>query len=142
MTPGKVDIKLIDFGSSCFRTEILHTYIQSRYYRAPEVFLQMAYGPEIDVWSAGCVMAELYLGYPLFPGENETEQMALIVAALGLPPPGMFSQPRSEVFFNHRRELRFDLASAQRKLWHMFQPLAVAVPEAGFRDLLARMLTW
>ena len=49
----------------------MYTYIQSRYYRAPEVILGVRYSPAIDMWSFGCVIAELWTGYPLFPGENE-----------------------------------------------------------------------
>jgi serine/threonine protein kinase len=39
----------------------------------------------IDMWSFGCIMAELYLGYPVFPGENEVEQMAMFMEVLGKP---------------------------------------------------------
>ena len=46
-------------------------YMQSRFYRSPEVLLGIPYGHPIDIWSLGCILAELYTGYPLFPGENE-----------------------------------------------------------------------
>lgn len=39
----------------------------------------------IDMWSFGCIMAELFLGYPVFPGENEVEQMAMFMEVLGKP---------------------------------------------------------
>lgn len=68
--PQKSKIKIIDFGSSCFDHEIIYSYIQSRYYRAPEVTLGVAYNSMIDVWSMGCILAELYLGTPLFPGDT------------------------------------------------------------------------
>jgi serine/threonine protein kinase len=61
-------IKVIDFGSSCFSDERVYTYIQSRFYRSPEVILGLPYGCEIDMWSFGCILAELLTGYPLFPG--------------------------------------------------------------------------
>jgi dual specificity tyrosine-phosphorylation-regulated kinase 2/3/4 len=60
--PTKSTIKLIDFGSSCFENERLYTYIQSRFYRSPEVILGMPYGMPIDMWSFGCILAELYSG--------------------------------------------------------------------------------
>src|SRR5690606_5233286 len=66
---GKTGIKLIDFGSSCFLDEKLYTYIQSRFYRAPEIILGIEYGCEIDMWSFGCILVELYSGIPIFPGE-------------------------------------------------------------------------
>ena len=63
-SPTKSAIKLIDFGSSCFENERLYTYIQSRFYRSPEVILGMPYGIAIDMWSFGCILSELYTGVP------------------------------------------------------------------------------
>ena len=62
-------LKIIDLGSSCLNNNYITTYMQSRYYRAPEVVLQLkSISQAIDVWSAGCIFAELYLGIPIFPG--------------------------------------------------------------------------
>ncbi|CAG8730073.1 17122_t:CDS:2, partial [Racocetra persica] len=52
--------------------------IKSRFYRSPEVILGMTYNMAIDMWSLGCILAELYTGYPLFPGEGEQEQLAYL----------------------------------------------------------------
>ncbi|KAJ2439203.1 serine/threonine protein kinase, CMGC, dual-specificity [Coemansia sp. RSA 2424] len=96
---GAYQIKVIDLGSSCFETERVYTYIQSRFYRAPEVILGLAYGTGIDVWSLGCIVVELLTGYPLFPGENEREQLATIVEVLGPPPAYMLERaPRCAEF--------------------------------------------
>jgi dual specificity tyrosine-phosphorylation-regulated kinase 2/3/4 len=57
--PSKSAIKVIDFGSSCFEHEKIYTYIQSRFYRSPEVILGMNYHMAIDMWSLGCILAEL-----------------------------------------------------------------------------------
>ena len=84
-TPTKSGIKIIDYGSSCFEHEIVYTYIQSRFYRAPEIMLGIPYSQAIDMWSFGCIMAELYSGIPLFPGESEKEQMSLLLETLGVP---------------------------------------------------------
>ena len=62
---SKNNVKVIDFGSSCFDNDKLYAYIQSRYYRAPEVILGLGYNPQIDMWSFGCVLAELYAGIRL-----------------------------------------------------------------------------
>jgi len=59
---GKYEIKLIDFGSSCFSNEKLYSYIQSRYYRSPEIILGLGYDVQIDMWSFGCLIVELYKG--------------------------------------------------------------------------------
>ena len=82
---GKTGIKVIDFGSSCFKNEKIYSYIQSRFYRAPEILMGLNYGLEIDMWSFGCIIAELYTGIPIFPGENEKEQMALFMEYLNVP---------------------------------------------------------
>ena len=62
--------QVIDFGSSCFEGEQVYSYIQSRFYRSPEVMLGLRYATPIDMWSLACILAELYTGYPLFPGTH------------------------------------------------------------------------
>ena len=84
---GRSGIKVIDFGSSCYEHQRIYTYIQSRFYRAPEVILGAKYGMPIDMWSLGCILAELLTGYPLFPGEDEADQLACIIEIFSLPPP-------------------------------------------------------
>ncbi|TPX70368.1 hypothetical protein SpCBS45565_g01845 [Spizellomyces sp. 'palustris'] len=94
-------IKVIDFGSSCFEDEKIYTYVQSRFYRSPEVILGISYNASIDMWSLGCILTELYTGYPLFPGENETEQLACIMELKGLPPPTLLDRStRRKNFFD------------------------------------------
>ena len=81
-------LKLCDFGSAkrLVRGEPNVSYICSRYYRAPElIFGATDYTPAIDVWSAGCVIAEVLLGKPLFPGESAVDQLVEIIKVLGTP---------------------------------------------------------
>ena len=62
------------------------SYICSRYYRAPElIFGTTDYTCQIDVWSAGCVLAELLLGQPIFPGDSGVDQLVEIIKVLGTP---------------------------------------------------------
>ncbi|KAF6778264.1 hypothetical protein AHF37_02335 [Paragonimus kellicotti] len=91
---GRSGIKVIDFGSSCYESQRIYTYIQSRFYRAPEVILGFKYGSAIDIWSFGCILAELLTGAPLFPGEDEGDQLACIIELLGMPPQKLLDQCR------------------------------------------------
>lgn len=81
------ELKIIDFGSACQLHYPIYSYVQSRFYRSPEVLLGWPrYDSKIDMWSLGCVAAELFLGIPLFPGQNEMNMVARIVEMLGDPP--------------------------------------------------------
>eukprot|EP00842_Homolaphlyctis_polyrhiza_P006037 jgi/Hompol1/6434/HPOL_004982-RA len=91
-------IKIIDFGSACHQHQTLYTYIQSRFYRSPEVLLGLPYTSSIDMWSVGCIAAELFLGLPLFPGSSEFNQISRIVEMLGVPP--LYMCERSKVAHN------------------------------------------
>ena len=77
---------MIDFGSSTLERGQILTYIQSRFYRAPEVILGIPITRAIDIWSFGCILAELYTGSPLFAGEDEKEQLMCMMELLGPPP--------------------------------------------------------
>ncbi|GMJ11322.1 yeast YAK1-related gene 1 [Hibiscus trionum] len=80
-------IKIIDFGSACMEERTVYSYIQSRYYRSPEVLLGYQYSTKIDMWSFGCIVAELFLGLPLFPGASEFDLLRRMVKILGSQPP-------------------------------------------------------
>ncbi|KAF5923994.1 hypothetical protein HPG69_010426 [Diceros bicornis minor] len=82
LDPDTAVLKLCDFGSAkqLVRGEPNVSYICSRYYRAPElIFGATDYTSSIDVWSAGCVLAELLLGQPIFPGDSGVDQLVEII---------------------------------------------------------------
>ncbi|KAF4603946.1 regulator of ime2 [Pleurotus pulmonarius] len=88
LNPATGVLKLCDFGSAKILKsgEPNVSYICSRYYRAPElIFGATNYTTNIDIWSTGCVMAELMLGQPLFPGESGIDQLVEIIKVLGTP---------------------------------------------------------
>jgi serine/threonine protein kinase len=85
-------IKLIDFGSACFEGQTSHTYIQSRFYRSPEVLVGLPYDSAIDMWSLGCVAAELFLGLPILPGVHEHDQLSRICEMISRPSDWMLDQ--------------------------------------------------
>jgi len=143
--PTKSGIKVIDFGSSCFDDERVYTYIQSRFYRSPEVILGIPYDMAIDMWSFGCILAELYTGYPLFPGENEVEQLACIMEVMGLPPTRMLEQgTRKKMFFDTSNVPRIVPNSRGKKRWPSSKDLASALrtTDMKFVEFLAGCLRW
>lgn len=99
------NIKVIDFGSACHERQTVYTYIQSRFYRSPEVLLGLPYSAAIDIWSLGCIVAELFLGLPLFPGSSEYNQITRIIEMLGQPPSWMLEMGKqSGDFFEKSME--------------------------------------
>jgi dual specificity tyrosine-phosphorylation-regulated kinase 2/3/4 len=104
---SKSCIKVVDFGSSCYRNSRMYTYIQSRFYRAPEIILGLEYAEAIDIWSLGCILVELYTGFPLFPGENEADLFNCMVEVLGVPPKSFSDRSsRKSMYFNSKNEVR------------------------------------
>ena len=57
---------------------IIYNVNDFRYYRAPEILLGLPFCESIDIWSLGCVIAELFLGWPLYPGSSEYDQIRYI----------------------------------------------------------------
>ena len=100
--PDKPDIKIIDFGSACFTHQTIYSYIQSRFYRSPEVILGLPYTESIDMWSLGCIVGELFLGLPMFPGTSEYNQLWKIVDMLGSPPRNMVEVGRNSTNSFHK----------------------------------------
>uniref|UniRef100_A0A8C9AEN2 non-specific serine/threonine protein kinase n=1 Tax=Prolemur simus TaxID=1328070 RepID=A0A8C9AEN2_PROSS len=98
-------VKVIDFGSASIFSEVRYVkepYIQSRFYRAPEILLGLPFCEKVDVWSLGCVMAELHLGWPLYPGNNEYDQVRYICETQGLPKPHLLHAARKAHHFFKR----------------------------------------
>mmetsp|Transcript_7570 Transcript_7570/g.12748 ORF Transcript_7570/g.12748 Transcript_7570/m.12748 type:complete len:486 (+) Transcript_7570:2338-3795(+) len=89
---SRCEVKLIDFGSSCFTSDHLTTYIQSRSYRAPEVIIGHKYDTCIDIWSVGAVLAELHTGYVLFQNDSVPTMLSRITGVLGAFPQHVLSR--------------------------------------------------
>eukprot|EP00927_Polykrikos_kofoidii_P067996 TRINITY_DN63408_c0_g1_i1.p1 TRINITY_DN63408_c0_g1~~TRINITY_DN63408_c0_g1_i1.p1 ORF type:complete len:977 (-),score=174.32 TRINITY_DN63408_c0_g1_i1:114-3044(-) len=92
---ARCEVKVIDFGSSCFVGDHMSTYVQSRPYRAPEVILGLPYDQKIDIWSLGCIVAELWTGYPLFQNDSVQSLLARIISILGPFPEHMLAVGRT-----------------------------------------------
>lgn len=142
---GQSSIKVIDFGSSCYEPERVYTYIQSRFYRSPEVILGLDYSMAIDMFSLGCILAELYTGYPLFPGENEVEQLACIMEIMGLPSQSILDKAkRKKVFFDKSNVPKVLTNSKGKKRTPGSRDLSQAVKTSDekFLDFIKRCLDW
>lgn len=81
--PERTRIKLIDFGGACYDDSKKSTVINTRQYRAPEVILATGWSMPSDMWSLGCILAELYQGELLFPTHSNLEHLALMERTIG-----------------------------------------------------------
>ncbi|MCJ1356961.1 MAG: hypothetical protein MMC33_006957 [Icmadophila ericetorum] len=143
--PAHSEIKVIDFGSSCLENEKVYTYIQSRFYRSPEVILGMTYGMPIDMWSLGCILAELYTGCPIFPGENEQEQLACIMEVFGPPDKHLIEKStRKKLFFDSLGKPRLTVSSKGKRRRPSSKTLqqALKCDDEAFLDFICRCLRW
>ena len=132
--PSDHTLKMCDFGSAkkLVKGEPNVSYICSRYYRAPElIFGETEYSSSIDVWSTGCVIAELVLGTPLFPGESAVDQLVEIIKILGTP-----NKQQIQAMNPEYKEYRFPIIKVYP--WNKVFKNKV-VPE-DFLDFLSKIL--
>eukprot|EP00041_Stephanoeca_diplocostata_P017126 m.340733 g.340733 ORF g.340733 m.340733 type:complete len:537 (-) comp20601_c0_seq1:345-1955(-) len=138
-------LKIIDFGSSCFDTERVHTYIQSRFYRSPEVILGLSYGCAIDMWSLGCILCELYTGQPIFPGHDEKEQLLYQMQVLGVVPQELIAKgKRAANFFADDGSVKHKQDRKGRTRNPGSRPLSVAIgcTDTTFLDFIEKCMIW
>lgn len=128
-------LKLCDFGSAKFlvKGEPNVSYICSRYYRAPElIFGSTSYTTSIDIWSEGCVAAELLLGHPLFPGDSGVDQLVEIIKVLGTP-------TREEIKAMNSNYTEFKFPQIKAHPWN--KVFRSRLPAEAI-DVVARMLAY
>uniref|UniRef100_A0A7N8YJZ8 mitogen-activated protein kinase n=1 Tax=Mastacembelus armatus TaxID=205130 RepID=A0A7N8YJZ8_9TELE len=91
------ELKILDFGLARHTDDEMTGYVATRWYRAPEIVLNwMHYNMTVDIWSVGCIMAELLTGRPLFPGADHIDQLKLIMMLVGTPRPELLMKLSSE----------------------------------------------
>lgn len=145
VSENRSSIKVIDLGSSCFENERIYTYIQSRFYRAPEIILGIEYSSAIDMWSFGCIVTELYCGSPIFPGHSEHEQLMRIMQVLGPPSPGVLDRAtRKNMFFEANGVPKIVPDSTGKRRYPGTRNLAMLLPSAeeSFIDFIGQCLHW
>ncbi|CAG9855027.1 unnamed protein product [Phyllotreta striolata] len=100
------ELKILDFGLARPTETEMTGYVATRWYRAPEIMLNwMHYNQTVDIWSVGCIMAELLTGKTLFPGTDHIHQLNLIMALLGTPSEEFLQKITSESARNYIRSL-------------------------------------
>lgn len=130
-------VKLADFGlvKECRARPPYTDYVSTRWYRAPELLLQdRAYTCAVDIWAAGCIFTELITTKPLFPGNNEVDQLFKIMSVFGTPTEAVWA----------------DGVQLARKIRYQFPlvtgtPLRAVLPQhmpAAAVDLLSKMLVY
>ncbi|XP_017286421.1 mitogen-activated protein kinase 14A isoform X2 [Kryptolebias marmoratus] len=127
------ELKILDFGLARHSDDEMTGYVATRWYRAPEIMLNwMHYNMTVDIWSVGCIMAELLTGRPLFPGTDHIDQLKLIMMLVGTPGPELLMKITSDSARNYISSLP---RMPKRNFADVFvgaNPLAV--------DLLEKML--
>lgn len=127
------DIKVLDLGSSCYVTDSLSSYVQSRSYRAPEVILGCAYGAGVDIWSLGATLAELATGALLFNAESVSTMLASIASVCGPIPAEMLQEGRNTAFYVSKHGAFYDYEDEHLVFHFPCDPPSAAVL-LGFDD--------
>ncbi|CAP23045.1 Protein CBR-PMK-1 [Caenorhabditis briggsae] len=127
------ELKILDFGLARQTDSEMTGYVATRWYRAPEIMLNwMHYTQTVDIWSVGCILAELITGKTLFPGSDHIDQLTRIMSVTGTPDEEFLKKISSEEARNYIRNLP---KMARRDFKRLF---AQATPQAI--DLLEKML--
>ncbi|XP_020946988.1 mitogen-activated protein kinase 11 isoform X7 [Sus scrofa] len=127
------ELRILDFGLARQADEEMTGYVATRWYRAPEIMLNwMHYNQTVDIWSVGCIMAELLQGKALFPGNDYIDQLKRIMEVVGTPSPEVLAKISSEHARAYIQSLPPVPQKDLRSIFRGANPLAV--------DLLGRML--
>ncbi|XP_048448503.1 mitogen-activated protein kinase 14, partial [Rhincodon typus] len=101
------ELKILDFGLARHTDDEMTGYVATRWYRAPEIMLNwMHYNQTVDIWSVGCIMAELLTGKTLFPGTDHIDQLKLIMQLVGTPGPELLMKISSDSARNYIQSLQ------------------------------------
>ncbi|KAK3699593.1 hypothetical protein QZH41_014305 [Actinostola sp. cb2023] len=135
-------LKILDFGlartaGSAF---MMTPYVVTRYYRAPEVILGMGYSDNVDVWSIGCILAEMIRGHVMFPGSDHIDQWNKVTEQLGTPSESFLNQLQPSVRMYCTRRPRQPGYTCETLFPDELFPPGSKLKAAQCRDLLSKML--
>lgn len=141
------DLKICDFGLSTNafdgfedpkRTSPLTEYVATRWYRAPEImFSASRYSTAVDMWSVGCIMAEMFLRSPLFPGSDYRSQISTIFSVLGTP-----SEQDQRLTMSKRARMYIKTLPKSSYILDTFMSGSSAVIDVQSLDLIEGLLTY
>ncbi|VDI11664.1 p38 MAP kinase [Mytilus galloprovincialis] len=127
------ELKILDFGLARHTEDQMTGYVATRWYRAPEIVLNwMHYGQTVDIWSVGCIMAEMLTGKALFPGNDHIHQLRLVLTLTGTPPQHLLDKITDEDARNYVASMPKWPKKDFREVFIGANPLAI--------DLMEKML--
>ncbi|CAM0875116.1 unnamed protein product [Alopecurus aequalis] len=142
---SRCEIKVIDLGSSCFETDHLCSYVQSRSYRAPEVILGLPYDKKIDVWSLGCILAELCTGNVLFQNDSPATLLARVMGIIGSIEQAMLAQGRDTYKYFTKNHMLYERNQESSRLEYLIPKKTslrhrLPMADQGFIEFVAYLL--
>ncbi|EOA33196.1 hypothetical protein CARUB_v10019686mg [Capsella rubella] len=142
---SRCEIKVIDLGSSCFETDHLCSYVQSRSYRAPEVILGLPYDKKIDVWSLGCILAELCTGNVLFQNDSPASLLARVMGIVGSIDNEMLTKGRDSYKYFTKNRMLYERNQESNRLEYLIPKRTslrhrLPMGDQGFTDFVAHLL--
>ncbi|KAK1309056.1 Serine/threonine-protein kinase AFC2 [Acorus calamus] len=142
---SRCEVKVIDLGSSCFETDHLCSYVQSRSYRAPEVILGLAYDKKIDIWSLGCILAELCTGNVLFQNDSPATLLARVIGIIGPIEQGMLAKGRDTYKYFTKNHSLYERNQETNRLEYLIPKKTslrhrLPMADQGFIDFVAHIL--
>ncbi|RNF22118.1 putative protein kinase [Trypanosoma conorhini] len=133
---SRCEVKIIDFGSSCYLTDKLSSYVQSRCYRAPEVILGCKYDGRVDIWSLGAILAELATGHVLFENTSLPQMLAAICSVCGPLPASMLHEGRNTYLFVTKYGAFYEFWERKELVFHFPVPASSLETLFGYDDPL------
>ncbi|CAN6577745.1 unnamed protein product [Malus baccata var. baccata] len=142
---SRCEVKVIDLGSSCFETDHLCSYVQSRSYRAPEVILGLPYDKKIDIWSLGCILAELCTGNVLFQNDSPATLLARVMGIISPIDQGMLAKGRDTYKYFTKNHMLYERNQETNRLEYLIPKKTslrhrLPMGDQGFIDFIAHLL--
>ncbi|KAL8224169.1 hypothetical protein R6Q57_019644 [Mikania cordata] len=142
---SRCEVKVIDLGSSCFETDHLCSYVQSRSYRAPEVILGLPYDKKIDIWSLGCILAELCTGNVLFQNDSPATLLARVIGIISPIDQDMLAKGRDTHKYFTKNQLLYERNQDTNRLEYLIPKKTslrhrLPMGDQGFIDFVTHLL--